>query len=159
MWVNLLARESLIHSHLLLLESVGNIRIKMSEANLQLVEGPFKDFTVRRIRPQDVDKVIQHIKEYFLHDEPPSKMLGYSDVYGDDFCHIVKYFLPDNLSLWMEHNETGEVRRCSECEKIIYVSMHEKIHIIYLADLICRLQPFGQRSSAKKVISAGIRFH
>lgn len=86
-------------------------KTKMTEANIQLVEGPFKDFTVRRIRPQDVDKVFEHIKEYFLRNEPPINMLGYSDEYGDEFCHIVKHFLPDNLSFWMEHNETGEVRR------------------------------------------------
>lgn len=76
---------------------------------LHLVEGPFRNFTIRRIREQDVGKVIQHVKDYFLHDEPTSKLLGYTEQYGEDFCKIVKHYLKDNLSFWMEDNETGEV--------------------------------------------------
>lgn len=77
--------------------------------NYHLVEGPFKNFTVRRVRPQDIDKVTQHIKDYFLHDEPTSQLLGYSEEFGEEFCTMFRYFLPDNLSFWAEHNETGEV--------------------------------------------------
>ncbi|CAL8091599.1 unnamed protein product [Orchesella dallaii] len=77
--------------------------------NLHLVEGPYKNFTVRRVRPEDVEKVEQHIEDYFLHDEPTSKLSGYTEEYGNEFCHIFRHFLPDNLSFWMEDNETGEV--------------------------------------------------
>lgn len=76
---------------------------------LHLVEGPFKNFTIRRVRPQDEDKVIQHIKDCFLHDEPTSKLLGYNEEYAEEFCSIGKHFFKDNLSFWMEDNDTGEV--------------------------------------------------
>ena len=82
----------------------------MADNLSRYVEGPFKNFTIHRIRPEDVEKVSQHIKDNFLHDEPFSKLLGYSEEYGEDFLHIFKHFLPDNLGFWMEDNETGEVR-------------------------------------------------
>lgn len=80
--------------------------------NYHLVEGPLgHNFTIRRVRPQDVDKVVCHIKDHFLHDEPISQMLGYSEVYGDEFCYIFKHFLNQHqMSFWIEDNATGDVR-------------------------------------------------
>lgn len=81
----------------------------MSVENFHLVEGPYGSFTFRRVRPQDVDKVCRHVKDHFLHDEPISNLLGYSETYGDEFIHMFKYFLSFNMTFWMEDNETGEV--------------------------------------------------
>ncbi|CAL8091605.1 unnamed protein product [Orchesella dallaii] len=78
--------------------------------NYHLIEGPIGDkYTVRRVRCEDVEKVATHIKEYFLHDEPISKLCGYTENYGDDFIFYFKYFLADGMSFWVEDNETGEV--------------------------------------------------
>jgi len=81
----------------------------MSKDNYSIVEGPFGKYTFRRVRPADWGKVIKHIQDYFLKDEPTSKLLGYTDQYGEEFAELVKMLLPDNLSFWVEDNETGDV--------------------------------------------------
>lgn len=78
-----------------------------------LVEGPWgENFTFRKIRPEDTDKVIKHIKDYFLRDEPTSAILGYTDEYGEEFEVIAKKLLKDDLSFWVEENKTGDVSHC-----------------------------------------------
>jgi len=78
--------------------------------NYDLIEGPFGEkYTFRRVRPEDEDKVVKHIQDYFLHDEPASKLLGYTDQYGEEFGNLARKLFKDNLSFWVEDNENGEV--------------------------------------------------
>ncbi len=53
--------------------------------------------------------MIEHVQKYFLHDEPTSKLLGYSDQYGREMGEIAKKMLADDLSFLAEEVETGEV--------------------------------------------------
>ncbi|ODM97588.1 Dopamine N-acetyltransferase, partial [Orchesella cincta] len=77
--------------------------------NYSIVEGPWGRYTFRKVRPEDWDKVIRHIQDYFLRDEPTSKLLGYTDEYGEEFAVLVRRLFLDDLSFWVEDNETGEV--------------------------------------------------
>ncbi|CAL8111442.1 unnamed protein product [Orchesella dallaii] len=77
--------------------------------NYSLIEGPWDRYTFRKVQPQDWEKVIKHIQTYFLRDEPTSKLLGYTDEYGEEFAILAKKLFLDNLSFWVEDNETGEV--------------------------------------------------
>lgn len=77
----------------------------------KIVEGEWADgrYNFRKIQPDDWDAVIEHVQKYFLHDEPTSKLLGYSDEYGEEIGAIVKKMLEHDLSFLVEETETGEV--------------------------------------------------
>lgn len=77
--------------------------------NYSLVEGPWRNFTFHRVRPEDADKVVDHVKKYFLHDEPTSKLIGYTDQFGEEFGALSYKFIKEGLSFWVEDNENGEV--------------------------------------------------
>lgn len=90
-------------------------------------EGTFKNFFIHRVRSQDVEKLCQHVKDYFLHDEPTSKLIGYSEEYGEEFCKLFKHALSDNLSFWMEDTETGEV--ITVCTWKVQIYLYEMIFL------------------------------
>lgn len=75
-----------------------------------LVEGSWGNFTFHRVRPEDSDKVVDHVKKYFLRDEPISKLVGYTDEYGQEFGDIVRKVILEGLSFWVEDDNTSEVR-------------------------------------------------
>lgn len=83
----------------------------MANGNYSLVEGLWGNgkYTFRKIRPEDEDKIIKHIQDYFLRDEPTSKLLGYSDEYASEFEALARKLMKDDLSFWVEDNETGDV--------------------------------------------------
>ncbi len=83
--------------------------------NLSLVEGPWGNFTFHRVRPEDSDNVVEHVKEYFLHDEPTSKLFGYTEQFGDEFAALSRSFIKEGLSFWAE-DKNGEV--CTHACKI-----------------------------------------
>lgn len=80
-------------------------------ANYKIVEGPWADgkYMFRRVQKSDYDAVVEHLQKYFLHDEPTSKLLGYSDQFGEEFGLIAKEMLADNLSFLVAEQATGEV--------------------------------------------------
>lgn len=80
-------------------------------ANYKIVEGLWANgkYMFRKVTPKDWDAVIEHVQKYFLHDEPTSKLLGYSDEYGKEMGEIAKKMLADDLSFLVEEVETGEV--------------------------------------------------
>lgn len=77
--------------------------------NESIVEGVWGKYTFRKIRPQDVDKVIEHIKTFFLRDEPTSALLGYSEQYCKEFEVLARALIEHGLSFWAEDNDTGDV--------------------------------------------------
>jgi hypothetical protein len=85
-----------------------------SEKNFSLVEGPWKEFSFKRIDGSSqitVSRVVSHILTYFLRDEPTCILLGgYSDSeFGKEMEASVRVILKDNLSFLVEHRDTGEV--------------------------------------------------
>lgn len=81
--------------------------------NFHLVEGYWTNgkYKFRRVEPEDWDAVLEHIKTYFFHDEPTSKLLGYSPEYGKEMGELAKRMLADNLSFLVEEVESKEVRK------------------------------------------------
>ncbi|CAL8141996.1 unnamed protein product [Orchesella dallaii] len=79
--------------------------------NYGLVEGYWADgkYKFRKVEPDDWNAVVEHVKTHFLHDEPTSKLLGYSDEYGNEIGEIVKKMLVDDLSFLVEETDTKKV--------------------------------------------------
>lgn len=96
--------------------------------NWGIVEGPWGNYTFRRVRAEDVDKVIKHIQDHFCHDEQTSALFGYTDEYGEEFGAIIRTLIPENMSFWVEHNETGEVKKI---KRIILTSNSRSVKNYY----------------------------
>jgi hypothetical protein len=63
----------------------------------------------RKIELNDWPKVIKHIQDHFMRDEPTCKLLGYSDDFGDEFEALTRQMLADDLSFLVEHKASREV--------------------------------------------------
>lgn len=74
-----------------------------------LVEGAWKELTFKRVEAQDYPRVVRHIQEYFMKDEPTCSLLGYTNDFGDEMEAMVRKMLAENLSFLVEHAETSEV--------------------------------------------------
>jgi hypothetical protein len=81
-------------------------------SNFLEVDGPwnFNKFLVRRIIPEDYSKVLEHVKQYFIKEEPTCVLLGFDNKFADQLLKVVQFImLKDNLSLLAEDSETKEV--------------------------------------------------
>jgi hypothetical protein len=83
--------------------------VPLREKNYHLMEGPWGDFVFKRVKLSDWPRVIQHIQQHFMRDEPTCQLLGYTNDFGDEMEAIVRQMLGDNLSFLVEHKATEEV--------------------------------------------------
>lgn len=95
--------------------------------NFALVEGPWKDYSLKRVEPQDYPRVVRHVQDYFIKDEPTCGLLGYTTDFLDEMEALVRTMLGDNLSFLAEHEETGEVSLTDLLSLLEKLLLQEKV--------------------------------
>ncbi|OXA59312.1 uncharacterized protein LOC118434536 [Folsomia candida] len=92
-----------------------------------LVEGPWKeDYLIKRILPEDLSRVLEHVRTHFLQDEPTCNLLltqrrrrrrekeGCSNntdqlLFEEEIQSLVRIVVRDELSFLVEDVNTGEL--------------------------------------------------
>lgn len=73
------------------------------------VEGIWKDFVFKMVKPQDYARVLELLRTSFYPNETLCNQFGAFDEIAEDFAETVTCALEENLSFLAEHKETGKV--------------------------------------------------
>lgn len=110
-FVGTISREKQLSPFPLPLKFLPTFQKKEKMANISLVEGPYNQFQFKRVERPDWPRIVTHVQEYFMQDEPTCMLLGFPHPtdFSEEMGNIVQQVLGENLSFIVEHKETGEV--------------------------------------------------
>lgn len=76
----------------------------------ELVEGEWKSFTFKMAKPEDYRKIIVHMRENFMVDEPLIKLLDYEEEDLKVLDDTILGVLHKGISFVAIENTSGDVR-------------------------------------------------
>lgn len=74
----------------------------------EFVEGDWKDFTFKMIKPEHYPQVLDHLRRNFYVDEPLNKYLGQGEAKTRDMDKIGTIYMEQGISFMAIHKPTGK---------------------------------------------------